>query len=324
MGSAVNQLVGQNDDLLSIAALHARDVDALCADVAAIIFPSAIQPPSDAVVNAVSMKLLQLVGDIETKLTGVRFGPGTRPSTWTLLAQSGFLREVDLVDFVLARVCEDRLEARLRTFTRTLPVELLDHSDGSVADAAQLLLAADSLHRLTKGGSYYTLPPELLHKICWRVVAALEVLQGVRSPMIVSGARDIIAAYDERQTATSAARKIVHLLGNEYSEELLDPARSGIHLFIAKLVSETSLDHDHVLRLADCGSIAPLAIILAALEVSKSEALALLLMLSGTNLSTREAAIFDEKYSMLDQVSANNQIASWSLARSNYLAFGTA
>lgn len=41
-------LLGPQDDLLSIACAHARDIDALCQDVASIVFPSAVHTPSEA------------------------------------------------------------------------------------------------------------------------------------------------------------------------------------------------------------------------------------------------------------------------------------
>jgi hypothetical protein len=322
MGYAVDRSLGQNDDLLSIAVLHARDIDALCTDVAAIIFPTAMQSPTDAVISAVSMKLLQLVSDIESRVLDKAIEPNARPTTWPLLAQSGFLREADLVDFALARVSEDRLDAKLGASQGMLPVELLDHADGNVADAAQLLLAADSLHRRSRGRSFLTLPPELLHKLCWRIVAALEVSHGRRSSGNIEAARDIIAGYDEAQTSVSAARKIVHFIGDEYAGELLDPSRSGLHLFVATLSAQIGLDHDHILRLADCGSAAPLAVVLVAAGLSKEHARANLVLLRGETLTSREAAIFDTSYDLIDRQTAVTTIASWSVARSSYLALG--
>ena len=75
-----------HEDLLSIATAHARDVDALCLGAAAIIFPSATLSPSEAMISAVSVKLLQLVRDIEVKLAG----NAREPNSWPLLVRSGF------------------------------------------------------------------------------------------------------------------------------------------------------------------------------------------------------------------------------------------
>jgi hypothetical protein len=318
----VDHLFGQNDDLLSVAATHASDINALCADVAAIIFPTAINPPTDAVIAAVSTKLVQLVSEIESKLLTRPIEPNSAPVTWTLLYRSGFLREADLVDFVLARVSEDRLEARLDATKATLPERLLDHADGNVADSAQILLAADSLHRRSRANSYLALPPELFHKLCWRIVAALEVSQGQRSPEVIAAARNLIANYDEGQTIVSAARKVVHFIGNDHHAELLDPEQSGLHLFIAKISAEVNLDHDHILRLIDSRSLAPLAAMLSALGISKEDASNCLMLLSGQRLTVREAAIFDNSYSLIEHEAVAAEIAAWSISRSNYLALG--
>ena len=101
-------LLGPQDDLLSIACAHARDVDALCQYVASIIFPSAVHTPSEATISAVSVKLLQIVRDIEARLQEATPKSVSGP----LLARSGFLRETEIVDFALARVAEDNLMAR--------------------------------------------------------------------------------------------------------------------------------------------------------------------------------------------------------------------
>ncbi len=318
----MDQFSGQNENLLSIAATHARDIDALCNDVAAIIFPTAIHPPTDVITTAVSTRMVELVSDIESQLVGTSEKSNSLPTTWSLLARSGFLREADLVDFVLARVSEDRLDSRLGSAKATLTADLLDHADGNVAEAAQLLLAADSLHRRSRGGSHLTLPPELLHKLCWRIVAAIEVLESRRSPEIIEAARHLVSSYAESQTIASSARKIVHFLGTDYLDELLDPEKSGLHLFVAKTSAELNLDQDHILRLMDCNSSTPLALILAALGLPQDMASARLLLFRGQMLTSREAAIFNKFYDSMERQTAMAEISSWSASRASYLAFG--
>ncbi|MBL0925038.1 MAG: hypothetical protein IBJ12_11310 [Sphingomonadaceae bacterium] len=185
--------VDNHDNLIQVGATYARDIHALCSDVSAIVFQSAIVPVTEAMTTAVSSKLRHLVSDIEMQLCSPKCSDG--PKSWDMLAQSGFLREADLIDFMLARVAEDRLCAVLGGKTPPLSHELIDHPDGNVADAAQLLLAAASLHRQGVGHSYLDLPPELLHKLCWRVVAALEVIGGERQPAAIAAARHIIFLF---------------------------------------------------------------------------------------------------------------------------------
>lgn len=311
----------QNDSLLKVGADYARDIHALCADVSASIFPSAIVPPSDAMINAASSKLLQIIGDIEARLSSIdRPGP---PQTWEMLARSGFLREAELIDFILARVAEDRLSARSDGQVAS-PERLLDHADGNIADTAQMLLAAESLHRLAPGNAHLGMPAELLHKTVWRVVAALEVIHGSRQQDVVIAARKVIAEYTEANRIQAAARKIVHFMNVSEQQELLDPRMSGLQLHIAAISASLDLEHDHVLRLIDASSSAPYAILLKAVDVPKAKALEAIFLLRGDMLSSREAGIIDTGYELLDTASAIAETARWAGARAHYLAFGQA
>lgn len=320
MGILLDNGVDQNDQLLKVAADHARDIHAQCADVATIIFPSAMVPPNEATIAAVSAKLRQIISDIEAAiLPGGAMQP---PLTWATLARSGFLREPDLIDFILARVSEERLEAALGDQDAALANHLLDHPNGEIAEAAQTLLAAESLHRHTMGNSYQSLPPELLHKLCWRIAAAHEVVHGARQPEIIAAARAMIAQYSESNRAQAAARKIVHFSGEAERSFMLNPAISGVHLHVATLSTLLELDQDHVVRLIDAGSSAPYAIMLAAAGVAKSDAIEVIFLFRGAALTPREAGIFDVGYPVMEQQDALAEIAQWASARTNYLAFG--
>lgn len=314
----MNKPLGHNDDLLSIATAHARDADALCLDVAAVIFPSATLSPSEATISAVSVKLLQIIRDIEIRLAGK-----TRdPKTWPLLVRSGFLRETALVDFAMARVSEEKLDARLGTGQPAFVNALLDHPDFAIAEAAQILLAADSLHLRAQGQTYLNLPPELLHKSCWRVVAALEVSEGERSEDVNKAAHALIAEYDEARTAPAAARKIVHFLDDEMRSDLLDPHTCGVHLFAAQLSAKLNLEHDHILRIMDFESAFAFMIMLAAVGISKPDALRILLDLRSQMLTPREAAVFETSYAGIGQQAALDTVAGWSASRLSLLTFG--
>lgn len=317
-GFTLNLLPDHNEDLLSVATAHARDVDALCLDVAAVIFPSATHSPSEAMISAVSVKLLQVVRDIEIKLAGET----REPKTWPLLVRSGFLRDTALVDFAMARVAEDRLDARLGNGQLAFVNGLLDHPDNNVADAAQILLAADSLQLRAQGRTYLNLPPELLHKSCWRVVAALEVSQGERSDEVIKAAHGLIASYNEAHTAPAAARKILHFLGDELRSELLNPNICGVHLFVAHLSATLNLEHDHILRIVDFESAFAFMIMLAAMGIAKSDALRILLDLRTPTLTQREASVFETSYASISAQVAHDTVSTWSASRLSLLTFG--
>lgn len=322
MGLKLDDLPNKREELLSVGAEHARDIHALCNDVAAMVFPSAIIPPTEAAISAVTAKLVALVLDLEYRLQSREPDKADGvPTTWQLLARSGFLREPDLIDFALARVAEDRLESRIPTQTPQLMAKLLNHADANVAAAAQSLLAADSLHRRSRGQSFQALRPELLHQLCWRVVAAVEVGNGQRDREVIANARALIADYDESQTTQAAAHKLVHLAGEENRAELLDLESAGLHLYVAGLANALQIDHDHILRLMDSHSSTPLAVMLRAIGCESEDAMAIIYRFRGFSLTPRDVALFELGYDTLGQDIAEAEVQSWGYARTQYLAF---
>jgi hypothetical protein len=312
--------VGQHDNLIAVGAEYARDIHALCADISSIIFPSAIVPASEATVAAVSSRLRQVVSDIEAQLTSSDLKASSK--TWEMLARSGFLREPDLVGFMLARVSEDRLEVRLGESAMSMTRELLDHADGNVADAAQSLLAAKSLHRYGGGRTFLELPAEILHKLCWRVAAACEVTAGARQPDVVAAARLMIAQYSESVRIPAAAGKIAYLIDDAERRALLDPKKAGLNLHIACLSASLGLDYDHSVQLIDADSSAPYAMMLRALDIPKEQAVDAIITLRSDKITPRDAGIFDSGYDLTDKVAAKKEIDKWAGTRASLLAFG--
>lgn len=312
----------ENLELSKVAARHASNVHAMCSDVAAIIFPKAMNPPSEATINNVSAKLIQLVSDLEAKLHSASNSHVSK--TWGVLASSGFLREADLIDFTLARTAEERLEASLATPMATLATKLLDHSDGNIADAAQTLLAAESLHKFGAGSSFLGLSPELLHKLCWRIVAAVEVTEGGRNPEIISSTKLLISQYSEADRALDAARKIVHFSSNAEVKDFFRPEVSGLCLHVAALSAQLELDYDHVLHLLNASSPAPYALMLAACDIAKDQAIRNILLFYGDRISSHDFGVFEAGYGEITREDALEEIAFWASERSQYLASGKA
>ncbi len=322
MGPHLDEFLLSKDDLMAVGASHARDVHAVCNDVAAMIFPSAISPPTEAMISAVTNKLVALVADIETRLQVDDLNSSSDiPTTWPLLAQSGFLRDPGLIDYMLARVAEDRLENMIITPEQPLPSQLLDHADAHIADAAQALLAADSLHRRARGFTYQALRPELLHQLCWRLVAAIEVGGGQRDVAVIANARALLSDYDESRTAQAAAHKLTHFLGDRWQAALLDPKTAGLHLYVANMAKTLEIDHDHVLHLIGIGSAAPLCVMLSAAGIDAEQAMATVYQFNGFALTPRDIALFDRGFLQLDQDSAKAEVRRWAYERGQYLMF---
>ena len=320
----LNDIAASRTDLLAQAASTARDSENLCADVAAMIFPTASIPPSEEMLANVSMKLVALVRSIEMAVTNSVAEDFSQPASWQLLSRSGFLREPELIDFILARVAEDRLEASIKAkgdarAGNQLPAQLLDHSDPQIADAAQSLLAADSLHRNSTRLAYHALRPELLHQLCWRVVAALEVAAGAKNPSHIASAKALLADYDENATARTAARKLTHFAGDEIGERMFDPVQAGVHIFVSAVATEMGLDHDHVLRLIDTPSATPLSILLRGCGVARDDAMETLYLAKGFDLTPRDIALFDQIQANMSPEDAHVETARWAVGRAQQL-----
>lgn len=307
--------------LIAAASAHARDAQDYAQDISAILFPRSIVSPSEEMVSALRTKMLALVSGIEAALTGQTVQPtGQLPQSWPMLSRSGFLGEADLVDFMLARVAEDRIEKCLATGEYETPASLLvalaGSEDAQIADAAKSLLAADSLHRHARGHSHHGLKPEILHRLCWRVVAALEVASGVREASAVENARVLLDQYDEAKTAEASARRLMHLLGPA-GGNFLAVEQAGLHLFIASMASTLGMEPDHILRLIDGASAAPLTMMLRARGVSPDAALALIYQMKGFSLTPQDIHLFENGYSLLDRDEALAEIRQWSSERAH-------
>jgi hypothetical protein len=319
--------VNPQDELLSVAAMHASDGHLLCTDVSAMVFPRSQYAPTDEMLSAVSQKLTALVSGIESALrVDDANAAETQALSWRLLARSGFLREAPLIDFVLARHCEDRLSAKISTsgefdISAQLPVRLLASADPVLASAAQVILAANSMQKHPARLLHREMGAELLHQLCWRVVAALQVEMGQQDAAVLDNAKALLAGYDEGQTVKAAARKAVHFLSNDQRSDCINPAKAGLHLFVALLASESGLDQDHVLRLIDGGNSAPLAVLLRILNVSRDDAMAVICLFKGFNLTPREISLFDARYDSLSSQEAHEAIRKWAVARTQFLAF---
>jgi hypothetical protein len=306
--------------LMKVGAEHAHDIDALCTDIASVIFPTAVNPPTEATISAVSAKLIQLVSDLEARLLSKR-NPHF-PLTWDILSKSGFLREPDLIDFILARVAEDRLGACIAQDKVKSASAYLDHQNGMLADAAQTLLAAESLHRSGAGNTYLGLTSELLYKLTWQIVAAIEIFEGARQPAIIASAKSLLSSFCEADRAQDAARKIVHFSDDPTHTLVGNPEIYGLHLHVAALSADLELDHDHILRLIDASSSAPYAVMLAACGVSKTHALKNIFLFRGDLITPREAGIFESGYANLQADEASIQIGYWASARAQFLSGG--
>ena len=313
---------GQYDDLLQVAGAYARDSVSLRSDVAAMIFPRAFTPPSEALIADISNKFSQLIADIEQEIS--REGAAVSSALPALL-QSGLQRDPALLDFLLARNAEQQLEMRLAknsdiSLSETLPAVLLASADHNIAEAAQTLLAISSLNRRKASLKWRSLPPELLHRLCWRIVSALDTGDKEAERQKV---QDLLSSYSENQTAANAARKLTHMLGDEHQADKQSAAKAGLALFVAGLADVTFLSQDQICRLLDLPSISPFAVIQRAAEFRAEAAMENIRSLFGFDqLTPRDINLFESGFNSLSIEDAKAAVSMWH-SESNLQAGGS-
>ncbi|MFC4292185.1 hypothetical protein ACFOWX_07130 [Sphingorhabdus arenilitoris] len=320
------------DDLLAVARYYAHDSKAQCIDVSKMAFPTGHFIPSEEMLSSVSTRLKAMVEAIELRIAppptaGLAAQPdGRGPHSWDMLSRSGFLKEPALIDFLLARFSESRLEAKIAgaddvNVTEQLPALCLENDDLNVAEMAQALLASESLNRRSHKNLYRELPPESLHQLVWRVVAALQILSGDKNETHISNAKLLLSEQDEAQTRRAAARKLALFLPATYDAEVLVPQKAGLSLFTAKLAAHTGLEHDHILRLIGGHSAAPLAMMLRVAGLDRENAMAVICLFKGFELTPHEVTIFDTGYDRTDPADIRAELSSWAEQRARFLAF---
>ncbi|MEE9433990.1 MAG: hypothetical protein V3V15_07095 [Sphingorhabdus sp.] len=321
----MRNLPGQMDDLMEVASFHARDSQLLCADVAAMIFPRAYFPASDELLADISANIIQLVQMLEQEITANEVANSPSPP---LLDRSAHLRDPALIDFMLARQAERRLEKRLSAksdiaLSATLPARLLTNASHEIAEAAQTILAATSLNRRSAALEWRRLPPELLHALCWRIVAAVHPERSDETDQFRQNAQKMLACYDEGATTGNAVRKLLHMLGSDYADEIGNAEKAGLALFVGNLAASLRLAEDHVLQLIDRPSIAAFALLQRAAGSDFDPAMENIRLLYGFDtLTPRDITLFEDGFAALSLEDARRVVAEWQVARDSYLLPG--
>lgn len=299
------------DDYLEMASSQLHAAQALRDDLLAVLFPHGSALPSELLQTRVKLKLLALVDSIERQLIEP---DGENQRSWELLAKSGLLREKALVHFALARLAEDRLVRNMQAAGMTalsqIPATLLGHENPGLAELARQLLQAE---QAASGGDerlYQRLDGELLHQLCWRVVAALQNSGGDQDRDLVSKAEALLARHGDMGNPAAVARKLVFFMGSDGASELADPRRAGLHLFIAVLAKDYGIENDLLLRLISEGSVAPLLLLLKGQDVAAAQLPAILTILRGSDDDDLSSDLSDT-YGALDRIQARAAISKW-------------
>ncbi len=175
------------------------------------------------------------------------------------LARAGLLRDLDLIDELLARVRMDVLAEALPTApvaveAPSLLVRLTEAPDTVVAKAAAALLAAQTRRQAANENGTAepaALPADVQHRLVWRVAAALrERDDAAVDRAIAQAAVRSLAAYDEGDRPEGVAMRLAGAIDARPAElaPLLIEALGdrNLQLFAGVLAHALALDHDQL------------------------------------------------------------------------------
>ncbi len=294
-----------NVRLTDAAAEQAATLRLFANDVACQLFPYTSVVPSEELLATVRLALYRLVSGIEIALGTLQAGEA--PRSWDLLCRSGLLREADLIDYCLARIAEDRIRSRIDSsgsiMVQQLPARLLHNADPLLAETARSLLAAESqLRRNDPESLCAQMPPELLHLMAWRVVAALKIepaASGEAGRTTESACAKMLSGRREASSLQASASKLVYFLPDELRGELNAPASAGLSMFVAAIAMRTGLTPDIVYRLIDDERPEAFLIMMRASGFDFDAALALAEYLRGVRPSETSHSSFLADYQAL-------------------------
>lgn len=304
--------IADGDRCVLMANGHIREAKALRENLLAVLFPHGGTLPSEMLQSRVRVKLKALTTGIEQAILP---SDSQNDLSWPILSESGLLREGALIDFALARIAEDAVASHLRAESgvnalQQLPVQLLGHDNGKIADLAKRLLHAAQMTESQETLLYHRLDSELLHLLCWRVAAALIELKAADGDIITGAANAFLAQHDNHLNPSVIARKLIFFLGNAYSDVVCDPRQSGLHMFVAGLARTFDLPDDLIMRFMDSGHAAPLMLLLKGLGLSAELAEPIIAALGGKAIIAMVPE-FSAQYHALDPVEARAAICAW-------------
>jgi hypothetical protein len=156
------------------------------------------------------------------------------------------------------------------------------------------------------------LDSETLHLLCWRVVAALLEGKVANNETLSVAAQTFLSTHDANLNPLAIARKLVFFLGQDYGQELADPRKSGLSLFVASLDQDYGLGSDFLLRLLGSEHITPLLLLLKGQSLSAADVAEIMPALRG-NSAGNAIADWQNVYATLDPVEVRAAIASWKM-----------
>lgn len=301
------------------ATAAAIDAQMLCEDIAQLLFPRAVNAPSENTLASTRLILQNLVLGIERSL-GVS-GNVAAPASWDMLCRSGLLRDSAILEFALARHAEEQIRAQvdfsgLQLFD-CLPNRLVYSVDPIVSECARNLVIAENAAQLKSPEALVQqMPADLLHLLVWRVVAVFRYADDQSSSTMIAAANKLLASHDEALAVQSSAAKLAYFLPEEERQLLADPVKVGVPLYVSGLAHDFELPHDRILRFIAEDDVTPLLLLLRARGHDPQTALGILQLLRSGTQDDHLLPKLMLQFEQVDPVSAKAEILSWRMTGS--------
>ncbi len=313
--------------LLSVAAHGARETLLSCSDAATILQLKAEQSPSEASISAVRQMLHGLVAEIECALDPHALDHETSgvAKTWKLMLQAGFLADPELLERVLAAHAESCLSRSLSnsydfSIQQIAPAKLISSEDAEISHTAKLLLQSMAMNDGVSI-SYRQLSAPVLHRLCWRIVGSLQIIQGADDLALVDAAKSMLRQHDEAARTGYLSERLLFFASGKTDFAWSNPKLAGLHLFVAKLAQINKLDFDHVMLLANAHSVLPLAILAHQAGLTLQETMEAIFALRGFGLRPAQMSMIEQCLPLLSNEEVQAQIDIWRQDRITSLQF---
>ena len=270
--------------LLHLAEHSAREAKARREDLRTILFPRAGRPPSERQIAAIRRCLAGWIGEIETALVGpIDDGVEERqvyPRCWRALTASGLLGDDSLLDMAenllflseIHGIGQESGDDGVLAYIG----EIAGEENDLTATAARRLLEAHFRLRATPVPSIRELPADMLGLLCWRVVAAHEVMAPGSHERLAPMVAKLLSRHDESRRLMASAEALAHKLLEDgrylASRPELWPERQGLPLALALLSLAPDMPLFDIVAMAREDGAARLALLLRALGYSRQEA----------------------------------------------------
>jgi len=187
-----------------------------------------------------------------------------------------------------------------------------------------VILAASGMMRRGALPAWNELPADLLHQLCWRIVAMLEekhsrggdiTADQTESDQLRSNAHILLANYSESLHLPVAAEKFIHLSGNRFASDTDDVAHCGLAIFVAGLADRLKIDASHIVQLLGATSLCVFAVLQRAANIDKIQAMANIHLLYGFDLTPHDIALFEQGYIEISMEQAQKAVTGWHIIR---------